>query len=102
MGERNHGMKRGIKPTLFQLISSYVIQIKNICLQVRAPSVGKGFLKSFTALCYIKFLASASHLLLLAIRGETEEGGGMGGGHMEEKNEGTEEWPEGREKGKLK
>lgn len=45
MGERNHGMKKGIKPTLFQLISSYVIQIKNICLQVRAPSVGKRLLK---------------------------------------------------------
>lgn len=45
MGERNHGMKKGIKPTLFQLISSYVIRIKNICLQVRALSVGKRLLK---------------------------------------------------------
>lgn len=69
-------MKKGIKPTRFQLISSYVIWIKNICLQVRAL-LEKGFLKSFMALCYIKFLASVSHLLLLAIRGETEEEGGM-------------------------
>lgn len=45
MGGRNHGMKKGIKPTFFQLISSYVIQIKNICLQVRALSVGKRLLK---------------------------------------------------------
>lgn len=45
MGERNHGMKKEIKPTLFQLISSYVIRIKNICLQVRALSVGKRLLK---------------------------------------------------------
>lgn len=28
----------------------------------------KGFLKRFTALCYIRYLAFASHLLLLAIR----------------------------------
>lgn len=30
--------------------------------------VGGGFLKRFTALCYIRYLAFASHLLLLAIR----------------------------------
>lgn len=54
---------------LVQLISSYVIWVKNVCLQVRAPPVRKkGFLKRFTALCYIRYLAFASHLLLLAIR----------------------------------
>lgn len=44
------------------------------------------------ALCYIKFLASVSHLLLLAIRGETEEEGGMWVGQSrrtEKKNEGV-------------
>lgn len=60
--------RKAIKIRRFQLISSYVIWLKNICLQVRALPVREGFLKSFTAPCYIKYLAFASHLLLPAIR----------------------------------
>lgn len=37
--------KRNKKITLFQLISSYVIWLKNICLRVKAPSVTKRLLK---------------------------------------------------------
>lgn len=65
--------RRNKTPALVQLISSYVIWLRNVCLQVRAPPVQKkGFLKRFTALCYIKYLAFASHLPLLAIRGRRE------------------------------
>lgn len=65
--------RRNKTPALVQLISSYVIRLRNVCLQVRAPPVRKkGFLKRFTALCYIKYLAFASHLPLLAIRGRRE------------------------------
>lgn len=65
--------RRNKTPALVQLISSYVNRLRNVCLQVRAPPVRKkGFLKRFTALCYIKYLAFASHLPLLAIRGRRE------------------------------
>lgn len=65
--------RRNKTPALVQLISSYVIRLRNVCLQVRAPpDRKKGFLKRFTALCYIKYLAFASHLPPLAIRGRRE------------------------------
>lgn len=65
--------RRNKTPALVQLISSYVIWLRNVCLQVRTPPVRKkAFLKRFTALCYIKYLAFASHLPLLAIRGGRE------------------------------
>lgn len=72
--EKQQKMRGNKNLGLAQRISSYVICLKNVCLQVRAPPPHpthwekKGFLKRFTALCYIRYLAFASHLLLLAIR----------------------------------
>lgn len=44
--EREKKKKKNKNLALFQLISSYIIWLKNICLQVRAPPVRKRLLKT--------------------------------------------------------